>query len=77
MIMTVLGRETEDVDEFIESLEATGAFQDVLPTQADRTEEGLQRVILKAYYTGAAADAAAEAAAAPAAATPGAGGPGR
>ncbi len=39
--MTVLGRRTEDVDEFIEKLEATGAFDDVLPKQSDQTDEGL------------------------------------
>lgn len=50
--MTVLGRRTEDVDEFIEKLEATGAFEDVLPTQHDRTEAGLTRVIIRAVYSG-------------------------
>src|ERR687890_2899118 len=29
--MTVLGRRTEDIDEFIEKLEATGAFESPLP----------------------------------------------
>ena len=33
--MTVLGRRTEDIDEFIEKLEATGAFEDVVPAQQD------------------------------------------
>ena len=46
--MTVLGRRTEDVDEFIEKLEATGAFGSVLPMQEDRTDEGLHRVQLRA-----------------------------
>ena len=41
--LVVLGRSAEDIDEFIEKLEATGAFEHVLPRQQDRTEDGLQR----------------------------------
>jgi hypothetical protein len=52
--MSVLARRPEDIDEFVERLEATGAFEDVLPAQGDRTEEGLHRANLKAVYTGAA-----------------------
>lgn len=52
--MTVLGRRSEDIDEFMEKLEATGAFEDVLPLQEDLTEEGLHRVPLRVVYTGAA-----------------------
>jgi uncharacterized protein (DUF885 family) len=48
--MMALGRRTEDVDEFIEKLEATGHFADVLPKQHDRTEEGLTRVLITAVY---------------------------
>ena len=51
--MTVLGRRAVDIDEFIEKLEATGAFEAVVPTQQDRTEEGLHRVVLESVYTGA------------------------
>lgn len=51
--MTALGRRAEDLDEFMEKLEATGAFEDVLPAQEDRTEEGLHRATLRAVYTGA------------------------
>ena len=51
--MTVLGRRTEDIDEFMQKLEATGAFEDVLPSQEDPTEEGLHRVLLSSIYTGA------------------------
>jgi hypothetical protein len=50
--MTVLGRRAVDVDEFIEKLEASGAFEDVVPTQQDRTDEGLYRVVLESVYTG-------------------------
>jgi Tfp pilus assembly protein PilN len=51
--MGVLGRRAEEIDEFIEKLEATGAFERVLPLQRDRTEDGLHRVTLEAVYTGA------------------------
>lgn len=50
--MSVLGRRAEDVDEFIESLEAIGAFENVLPTQQERTDEGLYRVVVESVYTG-------------------------
>jgi hypothetical protein len=50
--MIVLGRRTEDIDEFIEKLEATGAFERVMATQQDLTEEGLRRVVVESLYTG-------------------------
>lgn len=50
--MMVLGRRTEDVDEFVEKLEATGAFEHVLPKQHDKTDEGLTRVLLTCIYRG-------------------------
>lgn len=50
--MTVLGRRAEDVDEFMEKLEATGAFEAVLPMSEDRTENGLHRVVLRSMYVG-------------------------
>ena len=65
--MTVLGRRTEDIDEFMEKLEATGAFEDVLPAQQDTTEEGLHRLLLESVYTGAQPEPGA---AVPAGATP-------
>jgi hypothetical protein len=52
--MTVLGKRVEDIDEFMEKLEATGAFEDVLPAQEDPTEEGLHRLLLRSIYTGGA-----------------------
>ena len=58
--MTVLSRRTEDIDEFIEKLEATGAFENVLPAQADPTDDGLQRAILESVYTGPGAEPAAD-----------------
>jgi hypothetical protein len=50
--MTVLGRRTEDIDEFIEKLEATGAFGDVVPAQQETDDEGLHRLMLETVYTG-------------------------
>ena len=50
--MTVLGRRSEDLDEFMEKLEATGAFDSVLPAQRDTTDEGLDRLLLQTVYTG-------------------------
>ena len=51
--MAVLGRRTEDIGEFMEELEATGAFNDVLLVQEDRTEDGLFRGVVRSVYTGA------------------------
>ncbi len=70
--MVVLGRRTEDIDEFMEKLEATGAFERVQPRQVDRTDEGLDRAVVDAVYVPVAADAgeSAEPAAAPATAAP-------
>ena len=60
--MSVLGKRVEDIDEFIEKLEATGAFQEVLPTQEDTTEEGLHRLMVRSIYVGTPAEAEKEAA---------------
>jgi Tfp pilus assembly protein PilN len=62
IVMTVLGRRTEDIDEFMDKLEGTRAFGQVLPTQEDPTEEGLHRVVLRAVYSGASQPAASQAA---------------
>ncbi|MGB2715806.1 MAG: hypothetical protein WBC51_16615 [Vicinamibacterales bacterium] len=50
--MSVLGRRPEDVDDFMEKLEATGAFDQVLPKLRDETEEGLVRVLITSVYRG-------------------------
>lgn len=65
--MIVLGRRAQDIDEFIEKLEATGAFEDLVPAQQDRTEDGLHRVVIESTYTGRAEPAAPEPPGAPAA----------
>jgi hypothetical protein len=58
----VLGRRAEDIDEFMEKLEATGAFRDIVPATQDRTEERLYRVSIESVYDGAGDAAAAPAA---------------
>jgi hypothetical protein len=50
--MAVLARRTDDIDEFVEKLEASGAFEDVLNAREDRTPEGLERAVLQSVYTG-------------------------
>ncbi|MBA3885643.1 MAG: hypothetical protein H0X67_07910 [Acidobacteria bacterium] len=50
VVMNLLGRRAEDIDEFMERLESTGAFENVLPTREDLTEQGLYRVALSAVY---------------------------
>jgi hypothetical protein len=50
--LVVLSRRNEDIDEFMEKLEATGAFEDIVPSQQDRTESGLVRVVIESVYTG-------------------------
>jgi hypothetical protein len=59
--MMVLGRRIEDVDEFIQKLEATGAFSQLLPTQQEETEDALHKVLLVGEYRRTASDAPAPA----------------
>jgi hypothetical protein len=46
----VLARRAEDIDEFMDKLEGTGAFQDIVPATQDRTEEGLYRASIQSIY---------------------------
>jgi hypothetical protein len=48
--MIVLGRRTSDLDEFMEKLEATGAFENVLPLQQNLNDDGLTQVTIEALY---------------------------
>jgi Tfp pilus assembly protein PilN len=48
--MIVLARRTPDVDEFMEKLEATGVFENILPRQKSTTEDGLNQVAVEALY---------------------------
>ena len=73
--MIVLGRRTSDLDEFMEKLEATGAFENVLPLQQNLNDDGLTQVTIEALYVPEAPPAATTAPAPPAkAAAAGAGG---
>ena len=48
--MTVLARRAVDVDEFMEKLEATGAFENVLNRLEEQTDNGLTRMVVEALY---------------------------
>jgi len=48
--LIVLGRRTPDLDEFMEKLEATGAFENVLPRQRNLNDDGLTQVTIEALY---------------------------
>ena len=50
--MSVLARRAEDVDAFMESLEATKAFSGILPRSEEITEEGLHKAMLVGRYVG-------------------------
>lgn len=64
--MSMLGRRAEDIDEFVEKLEATGGFADCLIARQDMTPERLYQVGVSCTFTGAfEAEPVAPAAAAP------------
>jgi len=48
--LITLGRRRPDLDEFIEKLEATGAFENVLPRQETPTDDGLMQATIVATY---------------------------
>jgi|SRR4051794_11950777 Tfp pilus assembly protein PilN len=50
--MMVLGRRTEDLEEFIEKLEATGFFEDINRASTEMTEDGLRRATIESVYVG-------------------------
>jgi Tfp pilus assembly protein PilN len=50
LTMMLIGRQAEDVTQFMEALEKTGSFYDVNLTTANTNEEGLDLVTLKARY---------------------------
>jgi Tfp pilus assembly protein PilN len=68
--MAMLGRRAEDIDEFIEKLEATGGFTDCLIARQDRTQAGLYQVGVDCTYTGLFEEETPEDAGEPAAAPP-------
>ena len=48
--VTVLSRSPEDLSEFMDQLETTGRFREVLNRQDTVTDEGLTRSVLQGYY---------------------------
>ena len=63
--MTVVGRRVEDIDAFIENLEATGAFSNVLSREETAGDEGLLETTLEGVYRPGPAEAAQPAVARP------------
>ncbi len=65
--MTVVSRRVEDLDAFIDALEKTGAFREVLTRQEEAEDDGSRKSVLQGYYGApAAAPPSAAAAAVPA-----------
>jgi hypothetical protein len=56
--MDTVGRRAEDIDEFIERLEATGAFANALPARENVTDQGMYQVAITALYSSGEAQAA-------------------
>jgi Tfp pilus assembly protein PilN len=77
--MIVLGRQVADIDEFMEKLEATGYFENIVPASSEITDDGLRRATINSVYVGKVGAAPEETpAAAPATAAPSSGAaPGR
>ena len=50
LTLTVLARRTADIQEFIEKLEATGAFENVLPKAENQNDEGMKQTTIEAVY---------------------------
>ena len=50
VVMTLISKRPEDLAKFIEGLQSTGAFYDVLPRQEDATDDGMRRTSLEARY---------------------------
>jgi hypothetical protein len=55
--MTIVSKHTDDLALFIENLQNTGAFYDILPQQEDSTEEGNRRTTVQARYLSPKAEA--------------------
>ena len=50
VIITCEARTVEELDEFVEALEATGSFRDVLATREAMTEDGLIVAVIEGQY---------------------------
>jgi Tfp pilus assembly protein PilN len=69
--MIVLGRQVADIDEFMEKLEATGYFENIIPASSEITDDGLRRATIDSVYVGKVGAAPDEPPATPAATAPG------
>jgi hypothetical protein len=58
--MGVNARRVEDLDEFIEALETTGTFRNVLPLESQTDDDGLIEAIVEGTYVQPARQAGAE-----------------
>ena len=58
--MGVLGRRLDAIDDFIEALEESGAFTEVLNRESEITQDGMYRVVLRGRYVQATAPDAEE-----------------
>ena len=67
---TVVSKKLEDLEEFIEALEATGSFTGVLSRQDTADEDGTRKSVLQGYYQLRPAKVAPEAIPAPPASEP-------
>jgi hypothetical protein len=56
--VAVISRRVEELDGFIEALEKTGAFREVLSRQEEAQEDGTLRSMIQGYYDPSAAPAA-------------------
>ena len=50
VVMTVVSKRPDDLAAFIDNMQGTGAFYDVLPRQEDSTDDGMRRTIVEARY---------------------------
>lgn len=50
--IVVVARRAEDVDEFVDKLEAQGGFSDIVPRQENLNSEGLREISLRGRYVG-------------------------
>lgn len=50
VLMTIVSKRTDDLAMFIDRLQTTGAFYDILPQQADTSDDGTRRTTVIARY---------------------------
>ena len=50
VVVSVIGREVDDIDQFIKGLEVTGAFEEILAREEETTDDGMYRVQLVGRY---------------------------